>query len=171
MKDTGLDEILERFPRKRVLVVGDVMLDEYLCGEVRRISPEAPVPVVELRERRYVPGGAANAAANVAGLHAQVILAGVVGGDEAGSRLLRSLGALGIGPEGIFIDEGRPTTTKTRVIAHNQQVVRIDHEDRRLCSLLLEGKLLRFIDGLSEIDACILSDYAKGWSLRHWHRE
>src|SRR4051794_7946273 len=96
MKDAGLEDILRRVAGRRVLVVGDIMLDEYLCGEVRRVSPEAPVPVVELRERRFVPGGAANAAANAAGLGAEVALAGVVGGDEAGARLLRALGALGV---------------------------------------------------------------------------
>ncbi len=155
--------ILQRFPDLRILVVGDLMLDEYVWGSVRRISPEAPVPVVEVQRRSHALGGAANAAANAAGLGAKVHLAGIVGCDDAGVRLRSHLAALGIGREGVLIAEGRPTTTKTRIIAHSQQVVRIDHEACLPCPAAVEEKLLEHIDGcLPRIDACILSDYGKG---------
>ena len=163
MKDLALQSILAAFPGKRVLVVGDVMLDEYLWGAVRRISPEAPVPVVELQKRSHVPGGAANTAANVAGLRGEVFLYSIVGGDEAGRQLLSALAAQGIPLEGLLIDENRPTTTKTRIIAHSQQVVRVDREDRSAFPPGLEERLLQLIaDRLPSIDACIVSDYAKG---------
>src|SRR5262245_27727683 len=110
MRERELNDDLTRFPGKRILVVGDVMLDEYLTGHVRRISPEAPVPVVELQKRSDVPGGAANTAANVAGLGACVFLAGLVGRDAAGSRLLAALTAHGIRTEGLLADARRPTT-------------------------------------------------------------
>ena len=163
MQDKALEQVLARFPGQRVLVVGDVMLDEYWWGSVRRISPEAPVPVVELQKQSYVPGGAANTAANVAGLAAKVFLAGIVGRDEAGRQLRDTLAGQGIGLEGLLVAEGRPTTTKTRILAHSQQVVRVDREDRSPFSAALEEQLLRFIDEqLPRVDACILSDYAKG---------
>src|SRR4051794_29075205 len=128
MSELTPEEVATTIPGKRVLVVGDVMLDEYLWGVVRRISPEAPVPVVELHRRSDAPGGAANAAANAAGLGCEVQLVGVVGEDEAGRRLLAALRARGVGMGGLLTDAGRPTTAKTRVIAHSQQVVRIDQE-------------------------------------------
>jgi rfaE bifunctional protein kinase chain/domain len=163
MNNTIEGGILQCFPSQRVLVVGDLMLDESVWGSVRRISPEAPVPVVEVQRRSNVLGGAANAAANAAGLRATVLVAGIVGSDDAGMRLRSHLAARGIGLEGVLIAEGRPTTTKTRIIAHSQQVVRFDHEDRSDCPAVLEGKLLEYIDGcLPRIDACILSDYGKG---------
>jgi D-glycero-beta-D-manno-heptose-7-phosphate kinase len=162
-EEGSLESILQRFPGRRVLVVGDVMLDEYVWGSVRRISPEAPVPVVELDRRSHAPGGAANTAANVAGLRAEVFLAGVVGGDESGRRLLETLEAHGVHREGVFVDPSRPTTTKTRVVAHGQQVVRIDQEHRCGPGAILEAQLLRFVeDRMEGVDACILSDYAKG---------
>src|SRR5689334_9884742 len=98
MNTSDPESILARFPGRRVLVVGDVMLDEYLTGTARRVCPEAPVPVVELHQHSCAPGGAANAAANAAGLGAEVVLAGIVGGDDAGRRLLDALAARGIGP-------------------------------------------------------------------------
>ncbi len=163
MPDGGLKSILARFPGKRILVVGDAMLDEYLWGAVRRISPEAPVPVVELEKRTYVAGGAANTAANVASLGATALLVGVVGGDEAGKHLRGALAAQGIGLERLLVAEDRPTTTKTRVIAHSQQVVRIDREDRCPFPPAQEEELLRLIDErLPGVDASVLSDYAKG---------
>jgi D-beta-D-heptose 7-phosphate kinase/D-beta-D-heptose 1-phosphate adenosyltransferase len=163
MNETPLREILKACPGKRVLVIGDVMLDEYLWGAVRRISPEAPVPVVELQRRTYLPGGAANTAANVVGLRGEVTLAGVVGADEAGRQLRLALAERGVEGEGLVVDEGRPTTRKTRVIAHSQQVVRVDQELRAGLSAALQSRLVRFFDQrLPCVDACILSDYAKG---------
>ena len=164
MNNTIERGVLKSFPGQRILVVGDLMLDEYVWGSVRRISPEAPVPVVEVQRRSHVLGGAANAAANAAGLRATVLVAGIVGSDDTGVRLRSHLAAQGIGQEGVLIAEGRrPTTTKTRIIAHSQQVVRFDHEDCSDCPAVLEGKLLEYIDAcLGRVDACILSDYGKG---------
>jgi D-beta-D-heptose 7-phosphate kinase/D-beta-D-heptose 1-phosphate adenosyltransferase len=155
--------LLDRLPGRRILIVGDLMLDEFLWGHVRRISPEAPVPVVDLHKRSHVPGGAANTAANVAGLGGQARLLGVVGEDEAGRLLRRSLEGLGIDCSGVLIDPSRPTTTKTRIIAHSQQVVRIDHECRLPLPAPIEARVLKLADeGLAEADACIVADYAKG---------
>src|SRR4051812_24514243 len=118
-----LHELLGRMPGRRVLVLRDVMLDQYVWGSLRRISPEAPVPVVELQKRSYIPGGAANTAANVAGLRGEVHLVGLVGADEPGRQVRRALEAQGVRADGLIADEGRPTSTKTRIIAHSQQVV------------------------------------------------
>jgi D-beta-D-heptose 7-phosphate kinase/D-beta-D-heptose 1-phosphate adenosyltransferase len=159
----ALQSILRHFPGRRVLIVGDVMLDEYLWGSVQRISPEAPVPIVELHKRSDIPGGAANTAANIAGLGGQVHLAGVVGQDDAGQRLRARLAEQGIAVTGLLVDKCRPTTTKTRIIAHNQQVVRVDQEQRGNFAPALEERLLGFVEEqLPHADACVLSDYAKG---------
>jgi rfaE bifunctional protein kinase chain/domain len=159
----SMARLVERLPGQRVLVVGDVMLDEHLWGEVRRISPEAPVPVVELQWRTHVPGGAANAAVNAAGLEAQVALVGAVGEDESAGHLRRALGAAGVDASGLITDAGRPTTTKTRVIAHHQQVVRVDHEQRGPVRACTEEALRQAIEQrLSGAAICLLSDYAKG---------
>src|SRR5690606_7270028 len=120
--------LLAAAPAQRVAVVGDAMLDVYLRGEVERISPEAPVPVVPARERRAALGGAANVAANVAALGARAALVATAGDDLAGAQLRGMLAALGADPAAI-VDVGRPTTTKTRVLARAQQVVRFDEEE------------------------------------------
>jgi D-glycero-beta-D-manno-heptose-7-phosphate kinase len=163
MRHRLLEEVVAAFPGKRVLVIGDVMLDEYVWGEVRRISPEAPVPVVEARRRTYMPGGAGNTAANVVGLGGQAVLGGVVGRDHQAAKLSEALQQNGIETAGLIVDEGRPTTIKTRIVAHNQQVVRVDCEERTPLPARLEDTLLQWaetcIDG---VDACILSDYSKG---------
>jgi rfaE bifunctional protein kinase chain/domain len=139
------------------------MLDEYIWGEVRRISPEAPVPVVEVHRRIYVPGGAANAAANVVSLGGGALLGGVVGPDHAAAKLAETLIQYGMDCEGLIVDHERPTTTKTRIVAKNQQVVRVDSEQRTALPIHLEDVLLRWAGKhLQEVDACILSDYAKG---------
>ncbi len=121
-------ELLGRMRTARVTIVGDVMLDRYLIGDAERISPEAPVPVVTVDEERVVPGGAANVAANVAALGAHVDLIGTIGDDGAGTALAEALKSLGISSTGLITVPGRPTITKTRIIARNQQVVRIDRE-------------------------------------------
>src|SRR5262249_36539444 len=126
MRDHNLSKIVAAFPGKRVLIVGDVMLDEYVWGEVRRVSPEAPVPVVEMRQRTYVPGGAANTAANVISLNGKASLGGVVGRDHQGGKLAEILAEAGVEADGLLVDAERQTSTKTRVIAHSQQVVRLD---------------------------------------------
>jgi D-beta-D-heptose 7-phosphate kinase/D-beta-D-heptose 1-phosphate adenosyltransferase len=160
---TDVLSFIKRFRDCRLLMLGDVMLDEYLWGQVRRICPEAPVPIVEEVRRSSVPGGMANVAVNAAALGAHVALCGVVGGDSQGETLRAMLGLLGIDNTGLRTDHQRPTVTKTRIIAHNQQVVRVDREDTRPISLPLEQELLSlFRERLPSADVCILSDYAKG---------
>jgi D-beta-D-heptose 7-phosphate kinase/D-beta-D-heptose 1-phosphate adenosyltransferase len=144
-------------------VIGDVILDEYLWGEVRRISPEAPVPVVEIRSRSVVPGGAGNAAANVVSLAGRALLGGVVGRDDQADKLAQALRQQGVQPSGLITDSERTTTTKTRLIAHGQQVVRMDSEQRTPLSGAVEDSLLQWADRcLPDADACVLSDYGKG---------
>jgi D-beta-D-heptose 7-phosphate kinase/D-beta-D-heptose 1-phosphate adenosyltransferase len=154
---------LAAVPGKAVLIVGDVMLDEYIWGEVRRISPEAPVPVVEMRRRTFVLGGAGNSAANVVSLGGMAYLGGVVGRDQPAEQLREVLGQNGVPTEGLLTLEGRRTTTKTRIIAHSQQVVRVDSELLAPLSVAEEDQLLAWVESsLPRAGACILSDYAKG---------
>jgi len=163
MTEDALARLVSSFRGRRVLVVGDVMLDEYLWGDVRRISPEAPVPIVELRRRSYRPGGAANVAANIRRLGGDVLLAGIVGPDPAAASLRQALTGLDVDSSSLLADDSRPTTAKTRVIAHDQQVVRIDDEERRPIDAGLVDKLSRWaLRQLAEVDVCVLSDYAKG---------
>lgn len=160
-----LNEILERSRELRVTVVGDVMLDVYLVGNVSRISPEAPVPVVHVTEERYALGGAANVAANVVALGAECRLVGCVGEDDAGARIGAALGEL----EGGTVDArlvriaGRPTTTKTRVVARHQQVVRFDREHADDLSAPCAADLCDAVrDAVAGADALVLEDYNKG---------
>src|SRR5206468_2479120 len=123
MTRSSLPDLLAAFPGRRVLVLGDVMLDEYIWGEVRRISPEAPVPVVEVERRSFVPGGAANTAANVAALGGRPVLVSVVGQDYAAAMLQEVLARNGTGADGLCADPARATITKSRIVAHSQQVM------------------------------------------------
>ena len=160
---TTLRDIVARFPGKKVLVLGDVMLDEYIWGRVTRISPEAPVPVVEVERVSYMPGGAANVAMNIASLEGKVYLAGVVGADEAGERLRALFVSNGVNIDGLKVDTNRPTTVKTRVIAHDQQVVRVDRERRESIAESIVQELLAYIlDTAASVDVLLISDYAKG---------
>jgi D-beta-D-heptose 7-phosphate kinase/D-beta-D-heptose 1-phosphate adenosyltransferase len=139
------------------------MLDEYVWGAVSRISPEAPVPVVDVHERTFRPGGAANAAAGVAALGGEPVLAGIVGEDGHGSLLRAALEDQALATDGVVIDPERLTTTKTRVIAHGQQVVRTDVEQRVPLSEPVHRKLLEFaLAHVRDVDAVVISDYAKG---------
>ncbi|HWE52844.1 MAG TPA: bifunctional ADP-heptose synthase [Bryobacteraceae bacterium] len=162
---TGFADVrraVEAAPSVNILVVGDVMLDAYVSGDASRISPEAPVPVVAVLNRRYLPGGAANVAANIRGLGARVTLAGVTGADEAGVRLVRELERTGI-CHGLVEDPERITTVKTRITASGQQIVRFDEEDTLALSSAVAGKLQsRCLEALRLADACVISDYAKG---------
>jgi rfaE bifunctional protein kinase chain/domain len=154
---------LERFRSTAVVVVGDVMLDEYVWGDVDRISPEAPVPIVRVRERTHIPGGAANAAAGVVALGGAALLVGVVGEDPAGRALRAELDNRGIRGEGLVTSSGRATTTKTRVIAHNQQVVRTDVEEFDGPGAEVEAEVARAVtSAIGEAQAVIISDYGKG---------
>jgi D-beta-D-heptose 7-phosphate kinase/D-beta-D-heptose 1-phosphate adenosyltransferase len=158
-----LKTIADRFASKTVLVVGDLMLDRYLWGSVSRISPEAPVPVVELSGETTRLGGAANVAGNVASLGARTRIVGVVGDDEHGREILSELGKLSIAPESVLIDSRRPTTVKTRIVAHSQQVVRTDMESRADLGAPLEGELTLAVSAnLEGADAVVISDYGKG---------
>ena len=155
--------LLEKLPGCRIVVVGDVMLDRYFVGETERLSPEAPVPVVTIRERRTALGGAANVAANVAAIGARCELIGVVGDDSEGRALRQDLAAIHIDDRRVITVSDRPTTSKTRVLARGQQVVSIDEE----VDTLLEGKDLEKLTGLvmealSDADALLLEDYNKG---------
>jgi rfaE bifunctional protein kinase chain/domain len=148
---------------KRIAVLGDLMLDRYLWGQVARLSPEAPVPVVDLDEQHECLGGAGNVAANLAALGARVELFGVVGNDEAGRALRNRLEAAGIAHRGVPADARRITTVKTRIIARHQQIVRMDRERREPLRREVEEKLLRALfSALRALDGLILSDYAKG---------
>lgn len=157
------EQILQRFADLRLVVIGDLMLDEYLFGIVRRISPEAPVPVVEWTEESYVPGGAANVVNNLLALGAQVSVFGVVGDDERGRILTAHLAESGAEVTGIVVDDSRITTSKTRVIAHSQQVVRLDREQRHPLCESVQRELLRRLEAvLPRTSAVVLSDYQKG---------
>jgi D-beta-D-heptose 7-phosphate kinase/D-beta-D-heptose 1-phosphate adenosyltransferase len=162
-KFSRLKEIISGFGRAKVLVVGDLILDEFIWGKVSRISPEAPVPVVWVDSENFMPGGASNVASNIRSLGGEVYLVGVVGDDPRGEILQSLLRKKGVNCEGIFSDGQRPTTQKTRVIAHHQQVVRIDREVLRPISDSLSKEMIRFIASkIKEVDAIIIEDYGKG---------
>jgi D-beta-D-heptose 7-phosphate kinase/D-beta-D-heptose 1-phosphate adenosyltransferase len=148
---------------KHVLVVGDVMLDEFLWGKVVRISPEAPVPVVEVTGQSFHLGGAGNVASNVLSLGGAAVLAGVIGSDAAGARLREELAAAGVDASLAISHGGRPTTVKTRIVAHHQQVVRADREQSDNISDDLERTLVANVrQALPSCHAVIVSDYQKG---------
>jgi D-beta-D-heptose 7-phosphate kinase/D-beta-D-heptose 1-phosphate adenosyltransferase len=157
-----LVELLERARGKRIAVVGDAMLDVYLSGDVERISPEAPVPVVRVRERRYALGGAANVAQNVVAIGARCDLVSAVG-DDRGAEILRGmLDALAAGSASL-VTVGRSTTQKTRVVARSQQLLRVDEEeDADLTGRDMELLLVAVRDAVADADALVLEDYNKG---------
>ena len=156
-------ELLKRFPRTKILVIGDLILDEFIWGTVDRISPEAPVPVVWMERESAMPGGAANVASNVRALGGQVRLTGLIGSDAGGERLRRELESRGISTEEILMDSSRPTTTKTRVIAHRQQVVRIDREKTHGIRVPLLKRLIAVAQqAIPKVDGVIIEDYGKG---------
>lgn len=155
--------VREEFPKKRVLVVGDLMVDEYITGRVTRISPEAPVPVLNFQEKRLEAGGASNVANNVAALGAAVSLAGMAAEDAAGSWLRRYLASHGIATEGIISEEGRSTIVKTRFATKGQQLLRVDNERTDSIRLHTQEAILRLIETQRDgLQAVILSDYQKG---------
>jgi rfaE bifunctional protein kinase chain/domain len=141
----NLRQIVSRFNKARIMVVGDLILDEYIVGAVDRISPEAPVPVVWAQERRFVPGGAANVANNIAAYDAQVCLVGVTGEDENAQRLLAQLQKRGISCGAIFAEPNRYTTVKTRIIGGHQQIVRLDWEHVEPLPKTLDQKIIAYI--------------------------
>jgi rfaE bifunctional protein kinase chain/domain len=155
--------IIENFSRSRVLVVGDIMADHFIWGKVSRISPEAPVPVVEVRKDSFMLGGCANVLNNIFVMGGRVHLAGVIGTDETGKRLLAEFRSRGVDTGGIVAEAGRPTTLKTRIVAHGQQVVRFDREDRKPVQAKSVRKILSYIESLrDDLGALVVSDYNKG---------
>ncbi len=158
-----LEEAISAFPRAKVLVIGDLMLDEFIWGDVERISPEAPVPVVWVKRESFMPGGAANVARNITSLGGQAIVCGIVGKDPAGKRLKKMLEDSGVDTAGVVEVDDRPTTVKTRVVAHSQQVVRIDREDPSELDGRYEERLLKLAKrAIDEATAVIIEDYGKG---------
>lgn len=157
-------QLLRDMRGRRIAVIGDLMLDEWYWGNVRRISPEAPVPVVEVRDHTYTLGGAGNVANNLAALGASVSVFGVIGDDDAGDRMLELFRALRVDVRGVVRTTSRPTTQKMRIVAHNQQVVRADRES----TASVDGRMLTSIrrsltalDGA--VDGVVISDYGKGF--------
>jgi D-beta-D-heptose 7-phosphate kinase/D-beta-D-heptose 1-phosphate adenosyltransferase len=155
-------KIITGFRKRKILIIGDIILDHYIWGKVNRISPEAPVPVVEVTRESFLLGGAANVAHNVVSLGAHAAVVGINGEDIAGEALRGILEQKGVDCSGLFT-ENRPTTVKTRVIAHNQQVVRFDREDSKYVDgRILKGILSHIRSILDRYDAVIISDYRKG---------
>jgi rfaE bifunctional protein kinase chain/domain len=170
LKEMGFDldpvsfaKAIDQFPKTRVLVIGDIIMDEYIWGDVSRISPEAPVPVVDVKRETKMLGGAGNVVNNISSLGGEAILCGVVGDDSTGQQVVKMVKNLGVGTKGILQEPGRPTTIKTRIVAQHQQVVRFDRESRR--EILPESikRLLAFVSKMRrDIHAVVVSDYAKG---------
>jgi rfaE bifunctional protein kinase chain/domain len=171
MSRVDKDRLIGFLPRlhgRRIVVVGDVFLDEYVIGRATRLSREAPIPVLEFERRFYLPGGAANPSSNVVTLGGVARQVGVVGDDEAGQQLMQKLREAGIDATGVVTDPSRPTTTKTRIVAQGslrfpQQLARIDHLDRRPVGEDVEGAIIAHLETLvPQADAVLVSDYRTG---------
>lgn len=165
MNHIRLDAAFNKFKTRRLLVVGDIMVDSYLWGDVNRISPEAPVPVVSCYKRENRLGGAANVALNISSLGATPVLLSVLGDDERGKDFCRIAEESGIDCSGVVIDSTRPTTVKTRVLSHGQQLLRVDDEVDTVVSEEIQEELLSRAEKLfttGSIDAVVLEDYDKG---------
>jgi rfaE bifunctional protein kinase chain/domain len=157
------EEITSHFAGKRIIVLGDLMLDEFIFGRVRRISPEAPVPVVEVEKQTLTLGGAGNVVSNLVALGASPVPLGVVGSDSDAERMRLAFEKLQVNTESLVADLKRPTTLKTRIIAHNQQVVRADRENRKAIAAEIEDRIIAaFRREITSADALIVSDYSKG---------
>jgi len=156
-------EILGNFKKGTVLVIGDLVMDHFIWGKVRRISPEAPVPVVEVNSESLMLGGGANVVNNIHSLGGRVLVCGVIGKDDAGKKLVHELKQKGIPSDGVIVEGDRPTSVKTRIIAHSQQVVRFDREKRNKIHF---DAMKAIIDHIKKkiglVDAIVISDYAKG---------
>jgi rfaE bifunctional protein kinase chain/domain len=158
-----LAELVGRFPRVRVLVIGDLMLDQFIWGQVSRISPEAPVPVVRVTAEEFRAGGAGNVISNICALGGRAVACGVVGRDASGRQLLDALRAGGAGIDGVVAARTAVTTRKVRIIAHQQQVVRIDRETSEALDGRVVARVRRYaLDHLERFAAVVVSDYGKG---------
>jgi len=157
-----LFKILEQFRNKKILVVGDIML-EYIWGEVSRISPEAPVQVVHVQKETYSPGGASNVASNISALNGKAFMVGIVGNDESKNILLNELKKIGVDTGGILTDSDKPTTQKVRIVGKGQQLLRVDYEKKEHVHKDIEESLISFLKKtIREVDVVVISDYAKG---------
>lgn len=162
-KETCVKKIQNEFSKERVLVIGDVMVDEYIIGKVRRISPEAPVPVLDYQERKLEAGGASNVAHNMHGLGAEVAIAGTAAADEAGIWLRKHFMEMKIDISCLIEEKGRPTTIKTRYATKGQQLLRMDNENPKGIKKSTEKEIYTFLKkNISRFDAVVLSDYKKG---------
>jgi rfaE bifunctional protein kinase chain/domain len=158
-----LTPYINNFSKARVLVIGDIIMDEYIWGDVSRISPEAPVPVVEVQRETKMLGGAANVINNIRSLGGQATLCGVIGDDSIGRSIIKQIKKIGSDSEGIVIESARPTSIKTRIVAHNQQVVRFDRESRNEIHSTSIKKLLDYVKkSMDHIHAVVVADYGKG---------
>lgn len=158
-----LSKIVGKFPKQNICVIGDLMADYYIFGDTNRISSEAPMPVVLVKEEKMVPGGASNVAANVAALGGKVTLIGLIGEDSAGKELMKELRRKKINTTGIICNGKYPTIQKFRVIARGQQLVRYDKETPKPINKILEKRILKFIENnIQDWDVIVASDYAKG---------
>lgn len=158
-----LKQYIDRFAQARVLVIGDIIMDEFVWGDVSRISPEAPVPVVEVKQETKMLGGAANVIHNIAMLGARPILCGVIGEDSIGQEILNKIDQMGCITDGIIVEQGRPTSVKTRVVAHSQQIVRFDREIQKDIGTETIERQINFIGkNLNNVEAIVVADYGKG---------
>ena len=160
----NVNSIFEKFSNKKIAVLGDVMIDAYLRGSVSRISPEAPVPIIELQKAESRLGGAANVALNLLSLGAQPIICSLIGDDDGGKDFMALLDSRSLSKEGIILDEQRKTTIKTRVIGGNQHLLRIDNEDGSPINSNQENEIIERVKEIldSGVDALIIEDYNKG---------
>ena len=158
-----LFKILEQFRNKKILVVGDIMLDKYIWGDVSRISPEAPVQVVHVQRETYAPGGASNVASNISALNGKAFMVGIVGNDESNNILLNELKKIGVDTDGILTDNDKPTTQKVRIVGKSQQLLRVDYEKKEHIHKNIEHSIIALLEKqIKNIDAIVISDYAKG---------
>ncbi len=156
-------EIINNFSRSKVLVVGDLMIDQFIWGRVSRISPEAPVPVVEVTSENFLLGGSANVMNNIFSVGGEVKVTGIIGSDGMGDLLIRNFEKMNIDTAGVIVEQSRPTTVKTRIIAQSQQVVRFDREKKDSINLSSIEKMLKYIEVIGdELGAIVISDYSKG---------
>jgi D-glycero-beta-D-manno-heptose-7-phosphate kinase len=161
-KKRALD-LIERFSGAKVLVVGDLMVDHFIWGRVSRVSPEAPVPVVEVAKENLTLGGSGNVLSNIVSAGGRVLTTGVIGTDEMGRWLINALQRMNVDTEGLIVEKERPTTVKTRIVAHSQQMVRFDRESRDPVRPKSIEKMIRYIESVSDgLRAIVISDYKKG---------
>lgn len=164
VKTSRLNQLLAQFRQRRLLVLGDLMLDQFIWGRVSRISPEAPVPVVEFDRETFVPGGAGNVARNVSSLGGKPTMLGVVGDDENGRALTALLAEAGVDTRHVLRDPRRQTTVKTRIVAHQQQVVRLDRETSAEIAAQTQQAVCEHLrEAVPQADAVLVGDYSKGF--------